>query len=306
VSLITFSIVITTFNRLEWLKRALDSALGQSVDCQVIVVDNASTDGTQAYVQNLGKRVLYIRNPQNLNHAGAVNVGVEAATGDWIKFLDDDDYLAPDCLEVMTAAIESHPKAVICSCQADQIDIEGRLLGRTATVGSGLLSLIPQADIHYGMLLEQIPFGTPVQVAVSRKAFRRSGGWDLSMTSCDDIDSWVRIAQFGDALFVNRCLAYRTLWPGGYDQKIDLCQRLNTNILIKTRIYQHIPPRHQNHLPALGQLDRYLHLHWGLIALKQGRVGLALQLALPGLLSIPAWSLLWRARQRRRRLPDLG
>ena len=56
---ISFSIVITTYNRVELLKRAIATALSQTVPCEVIVVDNASTDGTQAYVESLGDRVVY-------------------------------------------------------------------------------------------------------------------------------------------------------------------------------------------------------------------------------------------------------
>lgn len=295
----TFSIVITTFNRLELLKRSIASALAQTLPCQVIVADNASTDGTQAYVTSLGDRVTYVRNATNLHHAGAVNAGVAVATGDWVKFLDDDDYLAPTCLAAMAEAIERHPQAAICSCQAAQVDDTGTELSRTPATGPGQVFYIPQEAIHYGMALEQVPFGTPVQVAVRRDALVRSGGWDLAMTSCDDIDSWIRVAQFGDALFINQCLAYRTQWPGGYDQKIQLRQRLDTNVLIKARIYDRVSDRYRPQLPPLATVDQYLHLHWGLVALKQRQVGTALALAKPGLLSPSAWGLLRQARRQR-------
>ncbi|MGP1375079.1 MAG: glycosyltransferase family 2 protein [Almyronema sp.] len=294
-----FSLVITTYNRLDLLKRAIASALAQTVPCEVIVVDNASTDGTQAYVTGLGDRLRYQRNAANLQHAGAVNAGVDIATGDWIKFVDDDDYLAPDCIEKMQAAIALRPQAVICSCQAAQVNAEGQELSRTAPTGPGSVFYIPQADIHYGMLLEVVPFGTPIQVAVQRAAFLKSGGWDLAMTSCDDIDSWIRVAQFGDALFINECLAYRTVWPGGYDQKIALQKRLDTNLLIKERIYQNISTKHQAKLPAIADIRRYLHLHWGLVALKQKQIAAAIALAYPAFFSATAWRLLKQARAAR-------
>ena len=230
---LSFSIVITTYNRVELLKRAIATALNQTVPCQVIVVDNASTDGTQDYVKSLGDQVLYHRNPNNANHSGAVNAGVERATGTWIKLVDDDDYLAPTCIETMMAAIQQRNTAVICSCQAAQVDGNGQELSRTPTTGPGQVFYIPQADIHYGMFLEVVPFGTPIQVAVRRDAFLKSGGWDLTMTGFDDIDSWIRVADYGDAIFINECLTYRTIWPGGFDQKITLQKRLDTNILIK-------------------------------------------------------------------------
>ena len=292
---VPFSIVITTYNRLDLLKRAVQSAFDQTVPAQVVVVDNASTDGTPAYVESLGDRVTYVRNSTNTNHAGAVNVGVEAASGEWIKLVDDDDYLAADCIEQMAAAVSLRPAAVICSCQAAQVDVEGRELSRTPSTGPGEVFYIPQGDIHYGMLLEVVPFGTPIQVAVRRDAFLKSGGWDLTMTSCDDIDSWIRVAEHGDALFINQCLAYRTVWPGGYDQKIALQRRLQTNMLIKERIYARVGDQHQAHLPKLATIRQYLHLHWALVALKQKQPLVTAALGFPAMLSPQAWQLLQQA-----------
>ncbi len=292
---VPFSIVITTYNRVDLLKRAVQSAFDQTVPAQVIVVDNASTDGTFAYVESLGDRVTYVRNQTNTNHAGAVNAGAEAASGEWIKLVDDDDYLATNCIEKMAAAVSLRPAAVICSCQAAQVDTEERELSRTPSTGPGEVFYIPQADIHYGMLLEVVPFGTPIQVAVRRDAFLKSGGWDLAMTSCDDIDSWIRVAEHGDALFINQCLAYRTVWPGGYDQKIALSRRLETNMLIKQRIYKRIDDKYQARLPKLSTIDQYLHLHWAIVALKQKQPATSAALGFPAALSPAAWKLLQQA-----------
>ncbi|MGB7087402.1 MAG: glycosyltransferase family 2 protein [Phormidesmis sp.] len=292
---VPFSIVITTYNRLDLLKRAIQSAFDQTVSAEVVVVDNASTDGTQDYVEALGDKVLYVRNRTNTNHAGAVNAGVKAASGEWIKLVDDDDYLAANCIEVMGEAIALRPESVICSCQAAQVDTAKNEISRTPTTGPGEVFYIRQRDIHYGMLLEVVPFGTPIQVAVRRDAFLSSGGWDLSMTSCDDIDSWIRVAEHGDALFINQCLAYRTVWPGGYDQKIALQRRLETNMLIKSRIYARISDRYQSQLPPISNIDQYLHLHWAIVALKQKQLTTTVSLGFPAVFSPAAWKLLQQA-----------
>ena len=292
-----FSIVITTYNRLALLKRAIASALNQTVPCEVVVADNCSTDGTEEYVRSLGKQVVYHRNPANLGHSGAVNAGVKAANGTWIKPVDDDDYLAPNCIEEMSKAIALRPQAVICSCQAAQIDHNGVELSRTRQVGPGQAFYVPQEDIHYGMLLEQVPFGTPIQVAFRRDAFLESGGWDTSLTSCDDIDSWIRIAKYGDAIFINQCLTYRTVWPGGYDQKIALETRMNTNILMKEKIHALVNEKYRSAIPAIQDIRNYLRLHWGLVALKQRKVNSALQMLRPATASPAAWKLLLGARK---------
>jgi glycosyltransferase involved in cell wall biosynthesis len=298
-----FSLVITTYNRLTLLQRAIDSALAQTMFCEVVVVDDCSSDGTQAYVQakcealaSAGdQRLIYHRNSENLGHSKSVNAGVKKATGDWIKPVDDDDYLAPNCIEVMAKAIAQRPQAVICSCQAAQVDADGVELSRSRQVGSGKAFYIPQEDIHYGMLLEMVPFGTPIQVAFQRNAFLKTGGWDSSLdANFDDIDSWIKIAQFGDAIFINECLGYRTIWAGAYNQKISLQKRLDTNIFIKEKIYSKINRKHQDYIPKLQDIQSYLKLHWSLVALKQGKLLNAAKLSFPASFSPAAWQLLWQ------------
>lgn len=308
--MIRFSIVITTYNRLNLLKRSIASALEQTLPCEVVVVDNASTDGTQAYVAELiqsGHPLIYQRNDANLGHSGAVNVGVDRATGDWIKLVDDDDYLAATCIESMAQAIALHPAAVICSCQAAQVDANGKELSRTRQTGPGQAFYIPQADIHYGMLLECVPFGTPIQVAFRRDAFLQSGGWDTGMTLyvCDDIDSWIKIAQFGDAIFLNQCLTYRTVWAGGLNRQSSWQERLNVNVQIKEKIHALVSEEHQANVPTIAHIREYLKLHWGLVALKQKAIAPAFSLGFPAMLSPTAWQLLLKARQQNDTNPSI-
>ena len=288
-----FSIVITTYNRLHLLKRAVDSALAQTEPCEVIVVDDCSSDGTHTYLDGLDGKVTLLRSNRNLGHSAAMNMGVELAEGDWIKPLDDDDYLAPDCLEKMMAAIKQNAQAVICSCQATKIQINGNIIGRTHHRGIPKTFYIPQADIHYGMLLEQIPLGTTSQVAFQRKAFLGSGGWDPSLDVLyDEIDSWIRIAEFGDVILLNACLVYRTVWSGGYNQKFSLSKRLAVNLLMKEKIYARVSKEHQMSLPSFEIICNYLKLHWLLVALKQQQFTFACSLAFPAILSPGAWRLL--------------
>ncbi len=299
-----FSIVITTYNRLELLKRAIDSGLAQSSPCEVVVVDDCSTDGTQAYVTNLQQhlisqgdyRLLYYCNPTNSGHSASMNAGVNLASGTWIKPLDDDDYLAPHCIHTMWRAIQIHPNAVICSSQAEQVNPQEVVLHRTPRAGPGKAFVIPQEDIHYGMLLEIVPFGTPVQVAFRRSAFLEVGGWDSQFDgNCDDIDSWIKITSLGDAIFINDCLAYRTIWEGAANHKISLQKRLDTNILMKKKIYACVDSKYQPSIPKLDHVIAYLRLHWAGVAFKQKQFRDALSILSFAVFCFPAWELLVRA-----------
>ena len=301
MSQIKFSIVITTYNRIALLKRAINTALSQTISCEVVVIDDYSTDDTETYVKSLietlqkkqDTRLVYHRNEQNQGHAKTVNIGVEKAGVDWIKLVDDDDYLAPNCIEEIEKAIALHPQAVICSFQAAQVDENEVELTITRKSGPGEVFYVPQEDIHYGMLLEMIPFGTPIQVAFEKAAFIKSGGWDSSLdTNFDDADSWLKISQFGDAIFINKCLGYRTLWLRAYNYKFSIEDRCNTNMLIKEKIYKLVAEKYRNQIPSLPEINDYLKLHWGLVAMRQGKIFNAMKLVLPAIFSQTAWYLI--------------
>ena len=95
------SVVISTYNRQEKLKRALASVLGQTLrDIEVIVVDNASTDATEEVVRNVKDlRVRYIRHDSNKGGPAARNTGIKHARAPYIALLDDDDEWMPQKLE---------------------------------------------------------------------------------------------------------------------------------------------------------------------------------------------------------------
>ena len=159
---------------------------------------------------------------------------------------------------------------------------------------------IPQSAIHYGMLIDQVPFGTPAQVAARRDAFLQAGGWDTTVAmNYDDINAWVRLADFGDAIFINDCLAYRMVWSGGYDQKMSINRRMALNLTLKEVIYQRVSEGYRDRIPPLAAIGQYLHLHWGLVALRQRQVATGLSLLVAGALSPQAWQLLAQARQLR-------
>lgn len=277
--MLKFTIVITTCNRLSFLKRAIQSALEQSYPCEVIVVDDCSSDDTKVYLKSLENQIVYLRNSQNLGHSKSVNLGVEHAQGDWIKLLDDDDYLASNCIEQIANAITNSPQAVICSCQAIQVDQQGTELKRTSFVGSQNVQTIRQEDIHYLMLMEMLPFGTPVQVAFQKQAFQKSNGWNPAFDSnYDDIYCWIKISEYGDAVLINEYLTYRTIWTGGTAYQLSLEARLKKNMEIKQIIYELINPKYKEVIPSLSTINSFLKLYWGLVGIRERKVAEGLKI----------------------------
>src|SRR5271165_5797473 len=90
------SVIIPTYNRAYILRDSIDSALGQrSANIEVIVADDGSTDGSATLVGNYKKGVTYLYQ-ENQGAAAARNLGVRAAKGAYIAFLDSDDVWGPD------------------------------------------------------------------------------------------------------------------------------------------------------------------------------------------------------------------
>jgi len=109
-----FSIIIPTYNRPEHTKASIDSCLSQDFDdLEVVVVDDASTDGTPEIVAAYeDPRVVLVRHETNSGHWLARNTGVSHATGEWCVFLDSDEELLEGALSRIHACAQSLPPEV--------------------------------------------------------------------------------------------------------------------------------------------------------------------------------------------------
>lgn len=127
------SVIIPTYNRATLLCRAVDSALQQThPNIEVVVVDDGSTDDTSSAVrQRYGNepRVKYIR-VENGGVSRARNIGIAAATGDYIGFLDSDDYWLPWKTELQLKCLQQVPQAGMIWTDMDAVDETATVLHR--------------------------------------------------------------------------------------------------------------------------------------------------------------------------------
>lgn len=102
------SAIITTHNRKVLLKRSIESVFSQTYpNIELIVVDDASTDGTDDYCKVLSLRYIYISKQESKGGNYARNLGIKAATGEYVAFLDDDDYWLPSKIEKQVTLLEN-------------------------------------------------------------------------------------------------------------------------------------------------------------------------------------------------------
>lgn len=106
-----FSVVIPNWNGKQFLQVCLDSLLAQTyLNVEIIIADNASSDGSQAYIMQNYPSVILLELPTNRGFTGACNAGMEAATGDFISLLNNDTEVDKNWVTAVVDAFQRHPE----------------------------------------------------------------------------------------------------------------------------------------------------------------------------------------------------
>ena len=235
------SFVIPAFNMDGFVARAIDSALAQShTPVEVIVVDDGSTDGTAAVLADYNERpnVTIIRQA-NAGLPAARNRGLASSRGDFVCFLDADDYLAPAFAAWLRAALGEDPKAGFAYSDVQRVDRFGELAdGYSVAAARRTLN---------GDILESLLIGgyfTPNSVLVRRSVLDALGGFDLELGGHADYEMWLRIIVSGHrAAFVGERLAFYRMHAGSMSQDADHMRETRTLALDKTGPARAAPPR---------------------------------------------------------------
>lgn len=125
------SVVIPVHNGAKTLPQALDSALRQKADLEIIVIDDCSTDDLGSVIARYDReeRIRFLKNEKNLGAAASRNRGVKEARGKYVAFLDSDDFWADGKIEKQLRLLKQE-KCVLCSTARELMTPEGELTGR--------------------------------------------------------------------------------------------------------------------------------------------------------------------------------
>lgn len=184
-----FSVIIPTFNRAALLARTLDSVWAQRfTDFEVIVVDDGSTDGTLEFLKSLGQRVRVLQQG-NRGPGAARNLGVKAAQGNYIAFLDSDDVWFPWTLETYASLIAEHGSPSFMAGKPFRFEREESL----ATVSLDMLSSEPFAD-YFASGTEWRWWGVSSFV-IRADALRAAGGFAETNINGEDGDLALKLGE---------------------------------------------------------------------------------------------------------------
>ena len=179
---------------------AVASVLAQSYrDFELVVIDDGSTDGSATELARFGSQLRYFYQHRS-GVSAARNFGVRQSRGRLIAFLDSDDLWQPDKLQVQAAFMEAHPEVQIC--QTDEVWIR-----HGVRVNPKTKHRKPSGNIFERSL--ELCLVSPSAVMMSRELFDRSGGFDESLTVCEDYDLWLRIARDYQVPLIDQALVVK-------------------------------------------------------------------------------------------------
>lgn len=186
------SVVIPTYNCARYLPEAIDSALGQSYQAlEVVVVDDGSTDETTSVLQHYrrqGERVRSVHQP-NQGVAAARNHGIELAQGEWIAFLDADDFFLPGKLEAQLAIAEAQPQLGMIHSGWYRVSAEGEVLMAVEPWRQ-----IAKLDLESWLRWKPV---LPSAMLFRREWLVQAGGFDPRFPPAEDTELVLRLSRMG-------------------------------------------------------------------------------------------------------------
>ena len=200
-----FSVIIPLYNKAPYVRKALDSVLSQSfVDFEIIVVDDGSSDNSYDVAKERlsDSHVEYkLIRQNNAGVSTARNNGVAASKGDYLCFLDADDWWAPTYLERMDSFVREYPEAGIYGTNYYYVK-NGRSQVCVTTAETGYINY---CRVYAEKL--QMPLWTGA-VCVPRHVFDEMGGFRAHLRLGEDFDLWIKIALKYKVAFFNEPLSY--------------------------------------------------------------------------------------------------
>jgi glycosyltransferase involved in cell wall biosynthesis len=223
--LTSVTIIIPVYNRLRFLKQAIESALGQTHPrVQVVVVDDGSPVDPAPALTEFGTRVELRRKP-NGGLASARNCGIAHAAGDYLVFLDDDDFLEPTAVETLLAAIRA-AGAVWGAGRFAYVDETGLRLPRQHPCR------YQSGDVYERMIFNNLICATHT-VMVRTDVMRSLGCFDERFLLCEDYDFWLTISRDYPICAVPDVVAYYRVhstqiskrWAGMFESNLRLLRK---------------------------------------------------------------------------------
>jgi len=180
-----FSIILTTYNRVELLKRAIDSVLQQTFsDFELLIINDCSTDHTQLHIETYqDQRIRCFHNSINSGVSVSRNVGISHARGTYLAFLDDDDEYFPHFLETVYRAFQNtQPPDFLWTSYQRFINHHNKVSHHIWKISNDV-TFLTQLSFSFG-------------VVIHKNCFNSIGYFDKNLKTNEDLDIFFRLVQY--------------------------------------------------------------------------------------------------------------
>lgn len=185
-----FTVVTPTYNQGQFIEKTIDSVLSQGYpNLEFIIIDGGSKDNTVEIIKKYEHHLAYWVSEPDRGQSHAINKGMAKATGDYLTWLNSDDWYLPGALHHMNKLFAAHP-------EAGMVVGEGRIVDQT---GKEVLYISPTQEITLESLYRWLLGGNFLQPssAYTRSAWVAAGQIDEGIHIALDLDLWLRMAKAG-------------------------------------------------------------------------------------------------------------
>jgi glycosyltransferase involved in cell wall biosynthesis len=231
------SVIIPTFNRAQFVKKAINSVLNQTFqDVEIVVVDDGSTDNTKDIINSYGEQVRYIYQ-ENKGAASSRNTGIEASKGEYIAFLDSDDYYTAENLQKKLSFLESNSKIGWVYSDWQLIDDKSNYLDK-GSLRFNYFNKKLSGEIFEELFYKRNFIATDT-VVIRRSVLEDIGFFDPTIPSQEEYDLWLRVSARYPVCYINEPLVIVTIHPDSLST--DFSKWAYGNALIIDKIEKILP-----------------------------------------------------------------
>jgi glycosyltransferase involved in cell wall biosynthesis len=209
----TVSVCIPTYNSEKYLRECIDSVLAQTwADFELIISDNASTDGTCDIVRAYSDPRIQLHRFEpfagmaaNFNHAASL------ARGKFVKFLCYDDVIEPTCLAKQVAMLERHAAMVLATSGLRYMDAEGKTIGELSLCAHD--AILSDVEVIAGNLTYGNLIGLPSAALIRRQSLNEAGPFSDAFPEMLDVEMYLRLIRLGPVGYLPERLCSCRLHP---------------------------------------------------------------------------------------------
>ncbi len=293
-----FSVIIPAYNSAATLAKAVESVIEQSWPAhEIIIIDDGSTDNILQTVREFGDKTRVIHQ-SNAGVSVARNRGADAATGDWLAFLDADDWYYPDRLRWHAEWIASDTGLDFLTGDYEYRREDGSLTGTSMAMHPSGRAMLEKADGAAKVVMETKEietyvadhFGDIHTLSVPRKTFRALGGFPSGFKVCEDVHFLSRLCAVSHRVgVICRPLGVYLVHGSSATRSDPLkAQEYNVQALLDLKGLASDFPESVKHGVMTRLRTGRLNLGYALV--KAGRRREALAAVLPSLVETPGWA----------------